>query len=81
MQYLQTLPWADTISVHNLLVAEMCTRLKKIKTLQKDKPIWGLGNYNVGNRNCKILWNNNPVISNGKLGMWKRSERISRNVF
>jgi len=29
MQDVQTLPWADTDSDHNLLVAKICTRLKK----------------------------------------------------
>jgi len=34
----QTLPAADTISVHKLLVAKISTRLKKIIRLKKGKP-------------------------------------------
>jgi hypothetical protein len=35
----QTLPGADIDSDHNLLVAKICTRLKKIIRFQKRKPI------------------------------------------
>ena len=38
----QTLPGADIDSDHNLLVAKFCTRLKKMKRLQKSKLRWGL---------------------------------------
>jgi hypothetical protein len=38
----QTLPGADTDSGHNLLVAKICTRLKKIIRSQKKRPQWGL---------------------------------------
>jgi len=34
----QTLPGADVDSDHNLLVAKICTRLKKIIRLQKRRP-------------------------------------------
>jgi hypothetical protein len=33
--YVQTLPGADIDSDHNLLVAKICTRLKKIISFQK----------------------------------------------
>jgi hypothetical protein len=45
MKDLQTMPWADIISVHNLLFAKMCTRLKKIMKFQKDKPKWDLEKF------------------------------------
>jgi hypothetical protein len=38
----QPLPGADTDSDHNLLVAKICTRLKKIIRIQKQKPRWDL---------------------------------------
>jgi hypothetical protein len=38
----QTLPGADIDSDHNLLVATICTRLKKIIRFQKRKPRWDL---------------------------------------
>ena len=38
----QTLPGADTDSDHNLLVANICTRLKKIIRSQKRRPQWDL---------------------------------------
>jgi hypothetical protein len=41
---LQTMSGADVISVHNLLVAKMCTSWKKIMMFQKDKPVWVPGN-------------------------------------
>jgi exonuclease III len=42
MKDVQTLPGADIDSDHNLLVAKICTRLKKITRFQKQKPRWGL---------------------------------------
>jgi len=39
---LQTLPGADIDSDHNLLVAKICTRLKKIIRFQKRRPQWDL---------------------------------------
>jgi len=33
---------ADTDSDHNVLVAEICTRLQKITRFQKGKPRWDL---------------------------------------
>jgi len=38
----QTLPGADIDCDHNLLVAKMCTRLKKIIRFQKRRAKWGL---------------------------------------
>jgi len=38
----QTLPGADIDSDHNLLVAKICTRLKKIIRFQKRRPHWDL---------------------------------------
>jgi hypothetical protein len=38
----QTLPGADIDSDHNLLVAKICTRLKKITRFQKRRPKWDL---------------------------------------
>ena len=38
----QTLPGADIDSDHNLLVATICTRLKKIIRFHKLKPRWDL---------------------------------------
>jgi hypothetical protein len=38
----QTQPGADIDYDHNLLVAKICTRLKRIMRLQKRKPVWDL---------------------------------------
>jgi hypothetical protein len=38
----QTLPGADIVSDHELQVAKICTRLKKITRFQKRKPRWDL---------------------------------------
>ena len=38
----QTLPGADIDSEHNLLVAKICTRLKKIIGFQRRRPQWDL---------------------------------------
>ena len=38
----QTLPGADIDSDHNLLVAKVRTRLKKIIRFQKSRPRWDL---------------------------------------
>jgi hypothetical protein len=38
----QKLPGADIDSDHNLLVAKICTRLKKIIRFQKRRPQWDL---------------------------------------
>ena len=38
----QTLPRADNDSDHNLLVAKICIRLKKIIRFQKRRPRWDL---------------------------------------
>ena len=42
MKYVQTLPGADIDSDHNLLVAKVRTRLKKIIRFQKSKTSWDL---------------------------------------
>jgi len=42
MKGVQTLPGADIDSDHNLLVAEVRTRLKKIIRFQKSRPRWDL---------------------------------------
>ena len=41
-EYVQTLPGADIDSDHNLLVAKVRTRLKKIIRFQKSKTRWDL---------------------------------------
>jgi len=38
----QTMPGADIDSDHNLLVAKICTRLKKFIRFQKRRPQWDL---------------------------------------
>jgi hypothetical protein len=38
----QTLPGADIDSDHNLLVAKICIRLKKIRSCQNRRPQWDL---------------------------------------
>jgi hypothetical protein len=45
MKEVQTLPRADTVSVHNLLVAKISTRLKKITRLKKGKSKWELEKF------------------------------------
>jgi hypothetical protein len=42
MKDVQTLPGADINFDHNLLVAKICTRLKKILNIQNGKPRWDL---------------------------------------
>ena len=42
VKVVQTLPGADIDSDHNLLVAKVCTRLKKIIRCQKSRPRWDL---------------------------------------
>jgi hypothetical protein len=37
-KHVQTLPGADTDSDHNLLIAKICTKLKKTARFQKRKP-------------------------------------------
>ena len=41
----QTLPGADIDSDHNLLVANICTRLKRIIRFQKRRPQWDLEKF------------------------------------
>jgi hypothetical protein len=57
----QTLPGADIDSDHNLLVAKICTRLKKIIRFQKRRPQWDLE---------KLYTQNQTVLDTleGKLG-------------
>jgi hypothetical protein len=40
MKDVQTLPGAVIDPDHNLLVAKICTKLKKVIRFQKDKPRW-----------------------------------------
>ena len=42
VKYVQTLPGANIDSDHKLLVAKICTRLKKIIRFQKRRPQWDL---------------------------------------
>lgn len=42
MKDMQTQPGVDTDFAHNLLVAKICTRLKKIVVKQTGKPRWDL---------------------------------------
>ena len=51
----QTLPGADIDFDHNLLVAKICTRLKKIIRFQKRRPQWDLENYVLNDKACKML--------------------------
>jgi hypothetical protein len=44
MKDVQTLPGADIDSDHNLLVATICTSLKKIIRIEKGNPRWALQN-------------------------------------
>jgi hypothetical protein len=55
MKDAQTLPGADTDPDHNLLVAKMCTKLKKIAKYQKENQgrIWR--SYMVNDKTCKVL--------------------------
>jgi hypothetical protein len=39
---MQTQPGANIDSDHNLLVAKICTRLKRFIRFQKRKPVWDL---------------------------------------
>ena len=47
MKDMQTLPGGDTDFDHNLLVAKICTRLKKIVVIQTGKPRWDLETLHV----------------------------------
>jgi hypothetical protein len=47
MKDLQTLPGADIDFDHNLLVAKICTRLKKIVKIQKGNPRLSLETLHV----------------------------------
>lgn len=64
-------------SVHNLLVAKISTRLKKIIRLKKEKPKWDLEKL------CaqwhESAWHS-TIKTSCKMGMWKCSGTISRNV-
>jgi hypothetical protein len=42
VKFVQTLPGADNDSDHNLLVAKICTKLKKIIRFQKRRPQWDM---------------------------------------
>jgi hypothetical protein len=45
MKEVEKLPGADTVSVHNLLVAKISTRFKKIIRLKKGKQKWDLEKF------------------------------------
>ena len=47
MNNMQTLPGADTDSDHSLLLAKICTRLKKTVRFWKEKPRWNLEKLNA----------------------------------
>ena len=51
----QTLPGADIDSDHNVLVAKICTRLKKIIRFQKRRPQSDLEKLYTQNKDCGIL--------------------------
>jgi len=51
----QTLPGADTDSDHNLVVAKVRTRLKKIIRSQKGRRRWDLEKYMIKDIECRIL--------------------------
>jgi hypothetical protein len=55
----QTQPGADIDSDHNLLVAKICTRLKRIIRFQKRKPVWDLEKLPGSTTKCKNLWKKN----------------------
>jgi len=65
----QTLPGADIDSDHNLLVAKVLTRLKKIIRFQRADidGIWR--SCNLEDKACRILWKRNLVQLNVKVGM------------
>ena len=72
MKDVQTLPGADIDSDHSLLVAKICTRLKKIIRFQKRRPQWDLeklyaqrqrveeklGAVGCDSGNVEVQWNN-----------------------
>ena len=51
----QTLPGADIDSDHNLLVAKICTKFKKIIRFQKRRPQWDLEKLYTQKKQCRIL--------------------------
>jgi len=61
----QTLPGADIDSDHNLLVAKICIRLKKIIRFQKRRPQWDLEKFNTQKQTLQDTLE-------GKLGVIKR---------
>ena len=50
---MKTLPGADIDSDHNLLVAEVQTRLKAIKNAGKRKPKWNFGTNKEQRKPCQ----------------------------
>jgi hypothetical protein len=80
----QTLPGADIVSDHNLLVAKICTRLKKIIRFQKRRPQWDLeklyiqtvqdtiegklGAIECDSGNVEVQWNNLKLCVLNSLG-------------
>jgi hypothetical protein len=74
------MPGANIDSDHNLLVAKICTRLKKIIRFQKRKPRWDLEKLHAQRQEL----HNNLVEKLGAIkcesGNVKCSGTISRNV-
>jgi hypothetical protein len=55
VKIVQTLPGADINSDHNLLVAKICTRLKKIIRFQKRRPQWDFKKLHNKKQTVRIL--------------------------
>jgi hypothetical protein len=55
VKVVQRLPGADIDSDHNLLVAKISTRLKKIMRFQKRRPQWDLEKLYTQKKQCRIL--------------------------
>jgi hypothetical protein len=65
----QTLPGADIDSHHSILVANICTRLKKIILFQKQNQD-GIWRSNMCNdRECKIVAKKNSIQPNVIVGL------------
>jgi hypothetical protein len=68
-------PEADIDSYHNLLVAEICTRLKQIISFQTLEKLY------AQRQKVHDSLEENLMQTNVKVGMWKCSGTISRNVY
>jgi hypothetical protein len=51
----QTLPGADTDSDHNLLIAKVRTKLKKIIRFQRSRPTWDVEKLYGERKKCRIF--------------------------